>query len=92
MIPHIEYHCDTEGCNARLSDIVSEQGVIEVKCPKCKQTIQVDVEELYETIRLYQKFKENRRSKKELRKLPYTGQWEQEISTALEPGEAKPSS
>ena len=50
MIPHIEYHCDTEGCNARLFDIVSEQGVIEVKCPKCKQTIQVDVEELYETI------------------------------------------
>ena len=47
MIPHIEYHCDTEGCNARLFDIVSEQGVIEVKCPKCKQTIQVDVEELY---------------------------------------------
>ena len=34
MIPHIEYHCDTEGCNARLFDIVSEQGVIEVKCPK----------------------------------------------------------
>ena len=31
MIPHIEYHCDTEGCNARLFDIVSEQGVIEVQ-------------------------------------------------------------
>ena len=73
MIPHIEYHCDTEGCNARLFDIVSEQGVIEVKCPKCKQTIQVDVEELYETIRLYQKFKENKKKKKELSKLPYTG-------------------
>ena len=55
MIQHSEYQCDTEGCTARLFDIISELGMKELKCRKCKQSIQVNVEELCEVAHLCQK-------------------------------------
>ena len=73
MITNIEYHCETEQCNARLFDILSDTGMIEIKCPKCKKNILVDIEDLYETTCLFQKLIKRKRTKKELSKLPDMG-------------------
>ena len=48
------YHCND--CNARLFDLVAEDGCqIEVKCPKCKKLVRVDIRQLLEIIQFMQK-------------------------------------
>jgi len=51
MIRNIEYCCDD--CNTRLFDIVSELQEIEIKCPKCKEFVRVDVKELHRFFHFY---------------------------------------
>jgi len=58
MIKNIEYRCDE--CTTRLFDLVSDAQEIEIKCPKCKESIRVDVEELQRFLHIYNNLKLNR--------------------------------
>jgi len=51
MIKNIEYRCDE--CSTRLFDLVSDVQEIEIKCPKCKESIRVDIKELYKFLHYY---------------------------------------
>ena len=58
VIKSIEYRCDD--CNNRLFDLVSDLQEIEIKCPKCKETMRVGVEELHRFLHFYSNLQLNK--------------------------------
>lgn len=58
------YHCDK--CDKRLFDLISDEGLIEIKCQSCKEIVKVNLTQLYRYAVLYQKIENNDISKEVL--------------------------
>lgn len=61
MIKNIEYRCDD--CSTRLFDLVSDAQEIEIKYPKCKESVRLDIKELHRFLHIYNNLKLNKVTK-----------------------------